>query len=401
VNNLVVTDTLPTNVSFNGFVNEPFGTVTGWNSATNLIQWTLPSPLSPGAYQLTYQTKVDDFILANSPIVNRAVMNYPALSAPVTSSVPVTVAGSYTLRVNVYNAAGEIVRSITIQNVTAPVDSLTLTSNLISALSGTGSEVDAYFLGHLLGIWDGKSDNGNPVSNGEYQIKIDSVSPTGSVTTVTKSVMVNRGIATVAVNVYNSAGEVVRHLYTLADNPLSSTMSNVTLSSNVITPGLATASSQASVTIMVQDSGSPVTLVWDGTGDVGSVVSPGVYQVEVVWNDGKGTSSQISKSILVMSGSNVAQIVAKNNVMNATNGYTVKFDASGITNAYTVNASIYALSGELVTRKLMGVVGAQSVDWDASVNPKAASGLYVAVVEVLNAQGGTISTQRTKVLVTR
>jgi flagellar hook assembly protein FlgD len=255
----------------------------------------------------------------------------------------------------------------------------------------------------LIGIWDGKADNGNPVTNGEYQIKIDSVSPTGSVTTVTKSVVVNRSIATVSVKVYNSAGEVVRHLYMLADNPLNSTMSNVTLNPSpaVITPGLTTASSQPSVTILVQGTGTPVTLVWDGTGDAGSVVTPGVYQIEVVWNDGQGVSTEISKSVMVMSGNYVPQVVAFPNVLSDKNGYGVKFDASGITNAYTVNVSIYALSGELVRNKILGVTGVKNVSWDASVNPRVASGLYIAVVEVLNAQGGTISVQRTKVLVTR
>ena len=128
----------------------------------------------------------------------------------------------------------------------------------------------------MLGIWDGKADNGNPVSNGAYQIKIDSISSTGSVTTVTKSVTVNRNIATVTVNVYNSAGEVVRHLYALADNPLGSTMSNVTLNpvAAVIVPGSGT---QSNVTVTVTSTGSPVTLTWDATGDSGALVTPGVY----------------------------------------------------------------------------------------------------------------------------
>jgi flagellar hook assembly protein FlgD len=347
---------------------------------------------------MTYQTKVDDFVVANAPIVNRAVMT-SAFGAPVTSSVPVTVAGSYTLRINVYNAAGEVVRSITIQNVTAPVDNLTLNSNLISTLSGTGSEVDAYFLGHLIGIWDGKADNGNPVSNGDYQIKIDSVSPTGSVTTVTKSVTVNRSIATVTVNVYNAAGEVVRHLYTLADNPLGATMSNVTLNPTaaVIKPGSAT---QSTVSITVLTTGSPVTLMWDATGDSGTMVTPGIYQVDVVWNDGAGTSTQISRSVMVMAASTSMVVTTRPNVLNDTNGYLATFDASGVTNASTVNVSIYAVSGELLKR-VNGTVGAKLVSWDASVTPRVASGIYVAVIEILNAQGGTLNIQRTKVLVTR
>jgi hypothetical protein len=67
----------------------------------------------------------------------------------------------------------------------------------------------------------------------------------------------------------------------------------------------------------------------------------------------------------------------------------------GITNAYTVNAKIYTIAGQLVA-SVQGTPGMQSTQWTAT---GIASGLYFAVVEVQDANGGVIEHQILKLLV--
>src|SRR6185503_1075420 len=103
IDNAVVTDILPADVSFLSFGGSPAGTTASFNAVTGQMQWILPSPLSPGVYSLTYQTRVGTFAQSNVPIINGVQLNYTGASAPLTSSVPVTVIGNFTVKINVYN----------------------------------------------------------------------------------------------------------------------------------------------------------------------------------------------------------------------------------------------------------------------------------------------------------
>jgi flagellar hook assembly protein FlgD len=236
------------------------------------------------------------------------------------------------------------------------------------------------------------------VNNGAYEVKVDSVGSTGSVTSVSQNISVNRKMSTATVNIYNSVGEIVRHLYSLTDNPSGSTMTDVSLSTKVMSPSLTTSGSNPnSVQILILASGSPVTLSWDGTADSGGLVTPGVYQIEVSWSDGQGGNTNVSRGVMVLGGPGAEALVVKPNVLNGANGMVATFDASNVTNAYTLKASIYAVSGELITT-IQGTSGTKMVSWDAT---GVASSVYIAVVSIQNANGGTISTQRSKILVLR
>src|SRR5581483_11800888 len=83
---VVVTDILPPNVTFTGFVSDPAGSTAQYNSAVSLLTWTLPSPLPPGTYSFVYQTKVNDFVKGGSVLTNNAKASYsggPAATASV------------------------------------------------------------------------------------------------------------------------------------------------------------------------------------------------------------------------------------------------------------------------------------------------------------------------------
>jgi flagellar hook assembly protein FlgD len=401
INGPVVTDTLPADMKFVSFVSSPSGTAVSFDSTTDQLSWTLPSPLSPGIYQLTYETQVSNFAPANTPLTNFAQMTY-AGGPTITSSVAVTVTGNYVIRVSIYNSAGEVVKSIDIQRFSEAVNNIVLSpSNTITTLNGPGNTIDIMFNGYVIGTWDGTDNSGNPVTNGSYQIKIDSASNTGIVTSVTQRAIVARTLTSVSGIIYNSAGEAVRNLYNLVDDAKGLTMENLILNTSTIKPNASGAVSvnggtPTQVDIAIQTSGTPVTLVWDGTNNNGACVSPGVYSLNINWNDGAGHTQNISREITVLPGTAATGLaVAKPNVLNSTNGMIATFDATNVSNAYSIQVQIYTMAGEKV-RSLSSFSGFPQVGWIAT---GMASGIYIATVNVQNASGGTISVQRLKVLV--
>jgi hypothetical protein len=57
---------------------------------------------------------------------------------------------------------------------------------------------------------------------------------------------------------------------------------------------------------------------------------------------------------------------------------------------------VYDMAGELVQSPASGQAGTNLAQWDAS---GVASGMYIAVVDALNAQGGLVGRQRLKIVV--
>jgi uncharacterized repeat protein (TIGR01451 family) len=391
--NVVVTDILPIGLTFVSFGNVPAGTGTAANQQN--LKWTLPSPLAVGTYQLTYQAQVNSLV-AGGAVTNNAQLIYIGLTAPITSSVSVQIEGQYTVSINVYNSAGEVVKTIPIKSYSVPINGITLsTSNLITTLQGPGSTIQIYYDGTLIGTWDGSNNSGNPVTNGNYVIKVDSTSSTGSVTTVAQDATVNRQLSNITANIYNSAGEVVRTLYNVVSDGNNSQMTNVNLSSPVVQPG-STIATAANLQIIVVNSGTPVTLTWDGTNNQGTAVTPGTYSIQINWDDGQGQTTDISKTVLVTGGGGVSGVVvAEPNVLEPSQTLSTTFNGMGVANAWAVNVKIYTIAGQLVA-SIQGTPGMQTAQWTAT---NIASGLYFAVVQVLDSNGGVIEHQTLKLLV--
>jgi flagellar hook assembly protein FlgD len=173
-------------------------------------------------------------------------------------------------------------------------------------------------------------------------------------------------------------------------------MTNVNLSSKVIQPG-STVATAANLQIIVLNSGNPVTLMWDGTNNLGTVVTPGTYSIQLNWDNGQGSTTDISRTVLVTGGGGGVSgvVVAEPNVLEPSQTLTTTFNGMGITNASTVNVKIYTIAGQLVA-SIQGISGTQTAQWTAT---NIASGIYFAAVEVLDANGGVIEHQTLKLLV--
>jgi hypothetical protein len=402
----------------NTFINTPTFTNTFTNTDTSTFTSTFTStPTNTMTFTATStatftntHTMTDTPTTSNTPTKTFTNTDTPTTTNTLTSTFTPTITptftwtstptpvGAFTVRVNVYNSAGEVVKTIEVVHFAKPVNSLDLPSgNVITTLTGSGSTVELYFEGVLIGSWDGSNNSGNPVSNGAYEVKVDNIDPSGVVTSVSQQVVVNRDLTQAEVNIFNSAGEIVKKLYQTVSNSSGSEMTNVNLSSNVLNPGVSKFSGETGIVqILVMTSGSPITLEWDGTSDSGKIVTPGVYVIEVHWNNGQGSLLDITRDILVASDTGSGAVVARPNELISNKGtMTTTFDGTAVANAASLKVEIHTLTGQLIA-VVSNSPGTVTAPWNAS---GAASGIYIAVVSVLDAQGNTIHQQRLKVLV--
>ena len=229
---------------------------------------------------------------------------------------------------------------------------------------------------------------------GAYYIKIINVDAFGAVTSVVQQAVVSRAVASVSVMIYNAAGEVVRHLYGQTSDPTGSEMSGVVLSSSVLAPA-AGKGGPASVEIMVQSSSSPVTLLWDGTNDEGALVSPGHYLVAVQWADGKGGITDISQGVLVTGTQEMGWVSAQPNILHPSSGLATTTFYCQSAQSFTLRVHIYDVAGELVNG-VEGAAGTNQALWNAT---GLASGLYLAAVDLVDANGGIAGRQILKIVV--
>jgi hypothetical protein len=120
----------------------------------------------------------------------------------------------------------------------------------------------------------------------------DGIGHQGVETCVSKLVTVSHKLAKISVDIFYGAEDLVRHLFGLEDDPTGADMTNVFLSDSLIRPSLSPQpGSPYRTQITLVNSGTSVTMMWDGTGDTGAFVTPDHCQMEVHWDDGQGRGS--------------------------------------------------------------------------------------------------------------
>ena len=389
VHNVVVTDVLPAHLNFVSFGQVPTGVTTNWDIGSRTMSWTLPAISAGQTYQFTYQAQVDNFVQQGTVLTNNAQLGYTELSGFKKASVDVRMSTLYTVHVGVYNAAGELVKEIWVEELSREITDFSITSPSITSLHGN---VYVDYEGTQIAVWDGTNGDGNPVSNGDYYVKIDNVDPYGVVLSVSKVVTVSRAIAKVEVDVLNESGEVVRHLYGYEDDPANMSTMDVKFSTNLIRPtdGVVAAGSTNRVDIT---SSSGLDLSWDGKSDSGAIVTNGHYFIEVHYVDGKGGDATVTQGIVVQSGNVRGDVVtAQPNVLTGgQTGTNLRIISAA---SYTLKAQLYDLAGELI-KKVTGGAGTNDVYLDMK---GLASGLYIAVVELTDANGKYAGRQITKIV---
>jgi hypothetical protein len=231
------------------------------------------------------------------------------------------------------------------------------------------------------------------VSNGAYYVKIDNVDSYGVVESVEKVVTVSRAIAKVEVNVFNEAGEIVRHLYGYADDPENLSSVEVDFSTSVLQPTQGTPVPGGTSVVYITSS-TGINLQWDGRSDSGAIVTNGQYFIEVYYSDGKGGDTSVTRGIVVQSANERGEkVTAQPNLL--TEGQTtttVKVDSA---RAYTLRVRLYDVAGELI-ETVTGEVGAKEALLDVK---GLSSGLYIAAVELVDKDGKFAGRQIVKIVI--
>jgi flagellar hook assembly protein FlgD len=289
--------------------------------------------------------------------------------------------------VAVYNAAGELVETLLTGDFPQPVGALTLgPGNSITSVMGPGGAVTLYSNGALLSSWNGTNAFGNPVSNGTYFLRVDCVTKQGADQSQVLNVTVSRPLGKVAAEIYNGAGELVRTLYQVvgAGGPVTA----VQLSSPLLQIG---AGAPGPVTIALSDG---VTLTWDGSADGGAMVTNGVYYLEVISDNGTGVEEVVTQELTVLnSGRAAGGVIAYPNPWQGGDP-AITFQASSA-QPLTLKVWLYDLAGE----KVDILEGAPGTGQAVLQNPAFASGIYIAAVELRDANGNLTSRQSLKVLI--
>jgi flagellar hook assembly protein FlgD len=299
------------------------------------------------------------------------------------TSAPV---GNFVVTVGVYNEAGELIKQVQVGNAFSPVQVLTLSTEIINSLS---QPLVINYGGPSSASWDGTGQDGNPVSNGQYYVKVDSADPTGNVTSVTQPVLVNRSLAQFTLNIYNESGEIVRHILAFTEDAGGGVAHSVSLSSDVFSP----AGGSGPISVLAD---GKVVGTWDGSADNGTLVSSGTYFISVHELDGKGNESNITQAVVVLGSGSLpnSQVRAVPNVIQGSGGTVFQMVSP---QPLSLRVTVYDLAGEKVAVR-EGSPGGGQVGWDTS---GLASGLYLAVVECRTAGGQLARRQILRIAVLR
>jgi len=228
---------------------------------------------------------------------------------------PTPIPAPFLVSVDIYNSAGEKVRNL----YTGPSEiSMNQLQVIVGGPTATAPvSVDIAGLGTPGGdpTWNGTNQGGQFVSNGVYYVKVSSSDPFGNTTVVTTPVNVLGVQNQEMVEIFNSAGEVVRK-FDLSG--LTSTAQNLSVNlgpgqeavAASINPVTGAESGGVNLTLTLANGGSQ-SLYWDGQSSNGDPLQSGVYLIELVRTEPGQSATVKSVSVTLLEAKNgTAQAVA-------------------------------------------------------------------------------------------
>jgi flagellar hook assembly protein FlgD len=260
--------------------------------------------------------------------------------------------------VDIYNSAGEKVKDLYDGPSANPLNQLQMT---VAGPQSSGAPVlvDLGGLGTPGGdlLWNGSNQGGQWVSNGVYYVKVSSIDPFGNVTTTTESVNVIGVENQESIEIFNSAGEVVRK-FDLSG--VTSTVQNMSLDlpagqsavSASTNPSTGAITGGVNLTLTLAN-GASRPFFWDGMGNGGAPLQSGSYLIELVRTEPGQTSTikTLALTLLQSKDSSAQQMassaqVGPNPVLKG-GAVKVKYHPNGLN---WVQVRLYSESGELIAQ---------------------------------------------------
>ena len=224
--------------------------------------------------------------------------------------------------------------------------------------------------------WGGMDEAGNPLANGSYIVKVESVDSLGISTVITGTATILRMEATATLRIYNEAGELV---WTSRVSGLALDQSEVEVQGSVVDPSLPAGSPGSTLNVEL----GTLNVVWSGVDQQGHSLANGEYLLEITLESG-GESSVITETVTVLSQSQMANGKLQMSPNPAAgNGPVALRVAAGSLGG---TARVYTVSGELLRR--LDFSG-DNASWDLrdTRGSLVSAGLYLILVESQGAKG--------------
>jgi hypothetical protein len=185
--------------------------------------------------------------------------------------------------------------------------------------------------------------------------------------------------------IFNSAGEIVRHMVLTDSYPRGIVDIEIPPSEDVYAPTFDSNGNNTSTPLNIKgfdSQGVSHTISWDGKNDLGQPVASGTYVIQMLYVSGGGVKTVVSRTITVIqTASNITlagAVLGPNPVMSGGQFIVISYPASS---NYQAVAQIYTLSGELVAKGIdPGATGRVKIDVS-----KLSGGIYLVELEKVEA----------------
>ena len=302
----------------------------------------------------------------------------------------------------IYNSAGEEVRRLYSGSSQGQPGSFKTRGDVLQPGS---SGIQLEFSGVLAGgsnalVWEGNNDTGQSVSGGSYLIKVQETDPFGRIVSWAHDVTVLPAAHPQSLNIYNSAGELVRSL----------DMSVLARGARIANFSMADAGKKAfvvpndpsavgSLMLTVTDvHGVQSQVPWDGRNSQGQPVASGIYNIQLLSKMDTGAVVIATRDIVVLKNPDSQSAVDVKVVPNPVGpkDRQVSFLFSPLPFGRHAQLMLYNLSGDLVAQ---GVSNAGADRLILNIGPWS-SGIYLGVFEVREG-GGLVSRRQLRVALRR
>lgn len=298
-------------------------------------------------------------------------------TASPSSTITMTPAPHIYVQLSVFNSAGELVKNLPQLTLSSPPTSMSTGEAVFDP--DQGQTVQIHFPGHQqVASWDGTNANGQLVGGGVYILQAAYTDNFSRTVTMTAAVQVIRAPTVATLEIYNSAGEVVRRILTQVGltKPVPPELSTAIL---VLSPQSGGSSSGLKVGLGGQSAW------WDGRNDAGVVVSPGAYLVKVTWQAGGQTVETDTRAVTVLApqvDDPLATAWMAPNPVPASLGSMVIGLDPGVS-AAGLRGQIYNLAGELVVKLAPDATG--RMVW--MFGNRVSAGVYLIRLQMVDAAG--------------
>jgi len=309
----------------------------------------------------------------------------------------------YLLVIEAYNEAGEKVRLITETKITDTFSEIGILVNGVSTDIFNPSEgpliisIPGIWTPEQMGpgidriniAWDGYNDNGQNINNGVYYIKISVTDEYGHSTTMIKDVQLLRTEEYVRINIYNTAGELVRRLQAKPTALTLETLNLDNVNSIIYIPESG---------IVDINYGSGNIIKWDGKNGLGELINNGTYEIQIQVALNNGYKTVASKIVTILREKGISALIDPDSpelypkiypnpiVLEGGDGEIKLEWFNPLQGQITIK--IYNVAGELV-KLIRGNLNVKVLNWDLKTDKgeRVSGGLYIVVFEAIKISG--------------